>query len=104
MAALAVVLLGAAVGGGILAVGKLGTSDYPTSWDPRVKELAAFVERERGLSFSHPVYVDFLSDAEFRRQATEHEDLTAEENAEVERSEAVLRAVGLLNGDVDLVG
>lgn len=103
MAALAVVLLGAAVGAGILAVGKLGTSDYPASWDPRVKELAAFVERERGLSFSHPVYVDFLSDAEFRRQATEHEDLTAEENAEVERSEAVLRAVGLLNGDVDLV-
>lgn len=103
LAVLAVVLLGAAAGGGALAVGKLGKSDYPKSWDPRVKDLAAFVERERGLPFSHPVRVDFLSDAEFRRQATEHEDLTAEQKAEVERSEATLRAVGLLHGDVDLV-
>lgn len=103
LAVLAVVLVGAAAGGGVLAVGTLGQSDYPKSWDPRVKDLAAFVERERGLPFSHPVRVDFLSDAEFRRQATEHEDLTVEEKAEVERSEAMLRAVGLLHGDVDLV-
>ncbi|MGI8683815.1 MAG: DUF6782 family putative metallopeptidase [Acidimicrobiales bacterium] len=102
LAVLAVVLLGAATGGGLVAFTMLTDKPYPSTWDPRVKELAAFVEKERGLEFDHPVYVDFLSDAQFRREATQHEDLTPDEEAEVERGEAMLRAVGLLHGDVDL--
>src|SRR5687767_10540895 len=35
--------------------------DHPDAWDPRVSDLAAFVEDERGLEFDHPVHVDFLT-------------------------------------------
>ena len=40
---------------------------HPDEWDPRVADLAAFVEDERGLDFDHPVYVDFLTAAEYTR-------------------------------------
>ena len=36
-----------------------------TSWDPRVTDLVAFVERERGLSFEHPVPIEFQTEEEF---------------------------------------
>lgn len=99
---LAAVLLGLAGGGTLFVIDRF-RSEYPTHWDPRVEDLAAFVERERGLSFKHPVHVDFLTDADFRAQATEHDDLTQEQEADVEKNGAVLRAVGLLSGDVDLL-
>lgn len=38
---------------------------YPAAWDPAVAEAAAFVETARGLEFQHPVFVDFLPEAEF---------------------------------------
>ncbi len=102
LALLALVVLGAAVGGGLVASTKLTDKPYPKKWDPRVTDLVAFVERERGLEFDHPVYVDFLSDAAFRSGLTEHDALSPEEEAEVDRQAALLRAVGLLHGDVDL--
>jgi len=51
---LAVVLLGAVTGGGFVAYTTLTDNPYPSKWDPRVKELAAFVERERGLESCDP--------------------------------------------------
>jgi hypothetical protein len=36
-----------------------------TEWDPRVADLAAFVEEARGLEFVHPIPVEFLSPEEF---------------------------------------
>ena len=33
---------------------------YPAAWDPRVVDLVSFVEKQRGLNFEHPVFVDFL--------------------------------------------
>lgn len=80
-----------------------GENKHPKEWDARVADLATFVERERGLTFDHPVYVDFLSDAEFRRLATERDEPTAEDRVAVEREEAMLRAMGLVTGDVDLL-
>ena len=47
-------------------VHRVGLDDgpsHPDEWDPRVVDLAAFVEDERGLDFDHPVYVDFLTPA-----------------------------------------
>jgi hypothetical protein len=81
----------------------LGRNDkYPKRWDPRVKDLVDFVEQERGLRFEHPVKVEFLADAAFRRAVTAHDALTPEDRAQLESLEAVLRAVGLLDGDADL--
>lgn len=98
-----VLLLAVAAGAAALVVRDRMKEDYPSRWDPRVADLAAFVERERGLSFEHPVAVDFLSDADFRAQVTEHETPTKEDEARLESFEAVLRAVGLVTGDVDLL-
>ena len=84
------------------AVTRSGADDHPDEWDPRVADLAAFVERERGLTFEHPVRVEFLSDAAFREEVTGADELTEEEREELETIEAVLRAMALVSGDVDL--
>jgi hypothetical protein len=74
------------------------------TWDPRVQPVAKDVEKLRGLRFEHPVPVDFLTDAAFReRIASRADDLSEGELADVRRSEAELRAVGLLPGDVNLL-
>jgi hypothetical protein len=101
LAVLGGLLLAGAVGGGFIVADRLH-SDYPKKWDPRVKDLADFVERQRALPFKHPVRIDFLSDAEFRRQATAHGKLTPDEKASLQSQTAMLRAVGLVTGDVDL--
>ena len=76
---------------------------HPSRWDPRVADLAAFVESERGLSFEHPVYVDFLSDADFRDEVTSDAgELSAAERKDMEEFEGTARAVGLVRGDTDL--
>ena len=38
---------------------------YPAEWDLRVAPIAEFVAAERGLEWVHPVYVDFLTEADF---------------------------------------
>jgi hypothetical protein len=64
------VLFGTAVAAGIrLANGahdpNAGKPAWAVSWDPRVAAIASFVERTRGLTFRHPVAVEFLSQDEF---------------------------------------
>jgi hypothetical protein len=77
--------------------------DHPDRWDPRVATLADFVERERGLPFEHPVYVDFLTPEEYSGEVrTDETELTDEDRAEMDSSVATLRARGLASGDVDL--
>lgn len=98
MAAAVVALAGA----GTFALERGAEKSHPKTWDPRIVDLVAFVERERGLLFEHPVRVDFLSDADFRAEVTGTEELTEEDRAEIESAEAMLRAVGLLTDDVDL--
>lgn len=41
------------------------TTTEVTAWDPRVTDIVAFVESERGLTFDHPIAIDFLSEAAF---------------------------------------
>lgn len=77
---------------------------YPDAWDRRVADLAAFVEEERGLAFEHPVFVDFLTEDQFRDEVTANEgDLTVEDRADIERGAQLLRATGLVSGDFDLL-
>ncbi|GAA4803120.1 hypothetical protein GCM10025786_02200 [Nocardioides caeni] len=78
--------------------------DHPDKWDPRVVEFVDFVEDERGLDFEHPVYVDFLTDEEFDKEvSSDDSELTDEDREEIQQSEGILRALGLLPHDVDLL-
>ena len=42
-----------------------GAPSHPAEWDPRVAPIADFVSAERSLQWVHPVYVDFLAEADF---------------------------------------
>jgi len=77
--------------------------DYPKAWDKRVLPYVKIVEKQRGLKFFHPIEVEFLSDADFKKQVTsDEEDLTKEDREEIEQFTGMLRAIGLIEGDVDL--
>lgn len=98
----AVVALAAAVVA-VLATGG-GDDGPPEAWDERVAELAEFVERERGLDFDHPVETRFLAAADFRKEVTDDEELSAEDEEELAHFEGLFRALGLAEGDLDLRG
>ena len=75
----------------------------PDDWDARVDDLVEFVEDERGLEFEHPVYIDFLSEKEFKMEVTSEEsDLTDEDKEEIEQTAGLMRALGLIDPGVDL--
>ena len=76
---------------------------YPSAWDPRVEPIAHFVENERGLSFRHPVTVEFLPEATFKKRFANDKKPTPKEEAELRDGVGVLRALGLIQGDVDLL-
>lgn len=74
----------------------------PDDWDPRVVDLVAEIEEYRELDFTSPVRVTFLGEDDFvERVTSENDDLTDDELEQVERSEEMLRALGLVEGDVD---
>jgi hypothetical protein len=103
---LALVLLTAAGAIGVVVVsrddGPQGPP-HPSKWDPSVQKYVAFVEKKRDLKFTHPVYVDFLADAEFTDNVTaDDDDLTDADRKEIEQSTGLLRALGLVEGDLDL--
>lgn len=74
----------------------------PARWDPRVRELVRFVERERELEFDHPIDVTFLDDAAFV-EALEV-DLTAEDRKFDRLYADDLHALGLVGPSFDLTG
>ncbi|MBK5221721.1 MAG: hypothetical protein JJE52_02355 [Acidimicrobiia bacterium] len=89
----------------VVAITLLGTSSHPDRWDPRVDDLVAFVEVERGLRFDHPVHIDFLTPSEYSDMVRSSEgDLTDDDREMLDGSAAMLRSVGLLDGDIDLFG
>ncbi len=76
----------------------------PTIGTRGVADLADFVEEERGRSFEHPVYVDFLTEDEYTDLArTEEDDLSDADRETLEQAEAMHRAMGLAEGDLDLL-
>ncbi len=88
-----------------LAVRTMDDEDlsHPAAWDPRVEELAAYVEEARGLRFDHPVHVDFLTAEEYT-DVTAGEIEAADQEAldELQEGVAQLRALGMVSGDLDL--
>ncbi|HEU5302687.1 MAG TPA: hypothetical protein VFW06_10665 [Acidimicrobiia bacterium] len=75
-------------------------AENPARWDPRVRELVRFVERERKLSFDHPIDVEFLDDPEFV------DALAVEETAQDRKLDRLyagdLHALGLVGPEFDL--
>lgn len=77
---------------------------HPDRWDPRVVDLAAFVEEERGLRFDHPVPVDFLTAEQYsQRTRVDESELTSGDRRMIEEGTAPLRALGLVPADFDPV-
>src|SRR5437588_3626483 len=77
-------------------------STSASTWDPRVVDIVQFVERRRGLRFKHPVPVDFLDSATFDKKVTSSGSPSVGQQAELDRTVATLRAVGLVEGAPDL--
>jgi hypothetical protein len=84
--------------------GRSSGPSYPKGWDPRIASLVPVVERIRGLDFKHPVRVEFLSDAAFNKQVSKSPaSLSKKDRQDLNNSVAFLRALGLVNGNVDLL-
>ena len=76
---------------------------HPNAWDSRVKEYVDVVEDQRDLEFKHPIYVDFLSVKAFKKQVTSDEDdLTDKDREEIKQATSMFRALGLIEGEIDL--
>ena len=91
------------VGAGLVAATGSTSPWFPKQWDPRVAPIAAEVARLRGLDFEHPVSVRFLSPAEFEKEvSSDPRSLSHDARAEIDRQAADFRALGLINGNVDL--
>ena len=100
---MALVCVAAGVAGTVWARGGDDGPDYPSAWDPKVQQFVEIVEKERDLEFKHPVHVDFLSQEKFRDKVTsDEEDITEEDRAELKRTTSLFRALGLVEGKLNL--
>jgi len=76
---------------------------YPTAWDPRIAPIAEWVADARDLEFEHPVEVVLQPEAEYLEQAAGDPAAADEETRqEMDDFVAVMRALGLVDGEVDL--
>lgn len=77
---------------------------HPDRWDPRVIDIAAFVEDERGLDFDHPVFVDFLTPEEYSQLIVGDDSAVTDDDRERFADLAGLyRALGIAEGELDLL-
>lgn len=82
----------------------IDSEEFPSRWDPRVEQLASFVEDARHLRFRHPVSVEFLPEAEYaRRQTTDEGELTDEDRRDITTLEGQARALGLIGKETSLL-
>lgn len=76
---------------------------YPKAWDDRVVPYVKLAEKLRDLEFQHPVTVEFQAPKEFEKGvAADEDELDDEEREEIEQFTGMLRALGLVHGEVDL--
>lgn len=76
----------------------------PKQWDERILPFVDYVQGERGLTFKHPIPVVFLADRAFRKRVrTDQKSLTKADRAAAAQAEGQLRALGLIQGKVDLI-
>jgi hypothetical protein len=98
-------------GGGYLVYDKLNGPKtatikaivYPKTWDSRILPFVTIAEKERGLAFKHPVAVKFLSAKAFEKTvSTEAKSLNKSQKKEIEQTDALFRAFGLIDGSTNL--
>ncbi|MET0902422.1 MAG: hypothetical protein ABWZ52_04210 [Acidimicrobiales bacterium] len=89
---------------GVVVVSGDDGPSHPEEWDPRIVDLAAFVEDERDLEFDHPVFVDFLTPEQYTAETTGEDTGAdeADERAEYDDYAGQLRALGVASGELDL--
>jgi hypothetical protein len=103
-------LLLVVIGAGVAAVSVMSNHRpaahevvYPRQWDPRIAPYVRIAARERGLTFLHPVAVRFVADKEFEKGIrTDEKDLGKSGRKELDQATGMMRALGLLSGNVDL--
>jgi len=76
------------------------STSSPRSIDAVLPELRQFVESNRGLDFLRPVDVELLDDDAFEKRLG---PIDAEDREEIEKTEFVLQAMGLLPPGTDLL-
>src|SRR5690606_11056060 len=95
----AVVVAAVVVTLGLIAAGAWFVStrdsdpEFPSEWDPKVAELAAWVAKDRGLDFKHPVEVLFLSAEEYT-EASSSGGSVEEGEVDEEAEEAIEQQLG----------
>lgn len=105
--ALVVVMIAAAALAAVVVLDQKKDKDaepsYPKAWDARILPYVQVVQKERGLTFMHPVKVRFLADKEFEKTVrTDESKLDKDARTEIEQVTGLFRALGLLAGDVNL--
>ena len=81
-----------------------GAGAASSGWDARVEPIAHAVEKLRGLEFEHPVPVDFLSEAAFKKNLeVDRNKLSGDDKKDIQRAQSQLRSIGLLADNVDLI-
>jgi len=96
---LAVLLAGV---GTLATVARSNGPSYPPKWDPRILSIVHFVEQERGLTFQHPVKVEFLDGAHFDKEVSVPQPRSASERRAITQTLEELRALGLVHGNPNL--
>jgi len=104
-----VIVVAALVAGGLVWANRDNGPSHPSAWDPRVAPIANWVAKHRGLEYKQPVFVDFLTPAQYTKRAGGGNEGTGGASAskkqqqdELDRQLAELRAFGLVEGKVDL--
>lgn len=94
----------ALVAGAVLLVTKGGRT-YPSKWDPRVDAIARWVEKDRKLTYEHPVEVQFLTAKEYTAQSTGGDSIDGSDSGTTDDTKdqvGELRALGFVSGALDL--
>jgi hypothetical protein len=102
LAVAALVVLGLVAASAYLVL--RGGRQHPKQWDARVEPIARWVADERDLAFEHPVEVRFLTAEEYTEASTGGDaELSEEDQAAMDDLLAQFRALGLIEGKVDLL-
>ena len=100
VAAFAILAAGAV---GIMIKRSAGGPSYPKAWDPRVAPIAQFVQTQRGLTWKHPVKVNFLDPSKFDALMAKENSPNPKAAQDAQWLFDAMRALGVASGNVDLV-